>query len=137
VTLPDYEQMLRQAMAKIPHEVTERKRFRIPQAQVSIRGPKTILKNFGQLTAVLRRDARHVSKFLVKQLATAGWVQAGQLIFQGRISPSRIQAKINEYVSQYVMCQACRNPDTRLVRHDRITWLRCEACGSRYPARKL
>lgn len=127
----NYEEMLEKAIKELPKEIKTKQRFEIPQAVCEIVGNKTVLRNFGEILVTLRRDANHLSKFLLKELATAGSVENNTLVFQGRISREIIQRKIEDYVKRFVICKECKNPDTKLVKEDRITIMKCEACGAR------
>jgi translation initiation factor 2 subunit 2 len=132
-----YEEMLKKVMARLPAKVKERKRFEVPRIEASVMGDKTIVGNFKELLSILNRDAQHLAKFLAKQLATASWIQGSRLVLQGRLRSELIQGKFEEYVEKYVLCKECGNPDTKLVKERRITFMRCEACGCRYPVAKL
>lgn len=130
-----YEEMLKRAMEKLPKRVATRDRFEIPQVVCEIHGSKSMVKNFVNISNILRRDQTHLSKFLFKELATAGSVQDGVLIFQGNVSREKLQKKIEEYAKNFVYCKECRSPDTELMKEDRITFLKCEACGAKHPTR--
>lgn len=133
----DYEEMLKKVIEKLPKRVESSGRFKLPQPVCEVSGSKTIFKNFGDMVLVLRRDQRHFSKYLFKELATPGNVQGQTLIFQGRIQLSMLNKKIEDYVKEFVYCKECGEPDTKLAKEDRITFMRCEACGSRKPVRNI
>jgi hypothetical protein len=42
-----------------------------------------------------------------------------------------VNKKLDEYVNRYVICKECKRPDTKLVKEDRISFLKCEACGAK------
>jgi translation initiation factor 2 subunit 2 len=127
----NYEEMLEKAMKELPKEIRIKERFEVPKAVCEVAGNKTVLRNFGEILTILRRDANHLSKFLLKELATAGSIEGNSLVFQGKISREMIQNKIEDYVKKFVICKECKSPDTKLVKEGRITVLKCEACGAR------
>jgi len=129
--------MLKKVIEKLPKRVESSGRFKLPQPACEVSGSKTIFKNFGDMVLVLRRDPRHFSKYLFKELATPGNLQGQTLIFQGRIQLSMLNKKIEDYVKEFVYCKECGEPDTKLAKEDRITFMRCEACGSRKPVRNI
>lgn len=133
MTAEDYKDMLKKAMEEVSERVVTKKRFEIPQAQIEVQGAKTLIKNFKEVSTTLRRSRQHLGTFLLKQLATAGSVQDSGLVLQGVVDGERIQKKIEEYAKEYVYCGKCGKPDTKLVKEGGETFLRCEACGSRYP----
>jgi translation initiation factor 2 subunit 2 len=133
----EYEQLLKAAMEKLPKKDAETKRFEVPQVVAFVQGNKTVIKNFADIVSALRRDERHVSKHLLKQLATPGNVEAGTLILQRKVEQSMVQRKLEDYIREYVYCKVCGEPDTTLVREDRLTFMKCEACGARSPAKEI
>ena len=132
-----YENMLKSAMEKLPKKTAEKKRFEIPKAVSFIQGNKTIIKNFSEIVSLLRRDKRHLSKFLFKQLATPGGIESDSLVLQRKVQYSMLQKKIGDYVKEYVFCKVCGEPDTTLMKEDRITFMKCEACGARSAVREI
>jgi translation initiation factor 2 subunit 2 len=133
----NYEELLNRAMEKLPKNVEKKDRFEVPKIFCEVSGSKTVLKNFGEILAVLRREPSHLAKYLSKGLATSGSVQGNSLIFQGKIYRENLQKKIDDYVKEFVYCKECGKPDTKLAKEGRIYFLVCEACGARHPARSI
>ena len=54
-----------------------------------------------------------------------------------KVSAGQINKKINQYVSEYVLCHnhECRKPDTELIVKKGVTYIKCKACGSEYPVK--
>lgn len=132
-----YEEMLKSAMERLPKKTEEKKRFEIPAVDSFTQGNKTIVKNFGEILLRLRRDDKHLSKFLFKQLATPGNVEGDTLILQRKVENSMIQRKLEDYIKEYVFCKVCGEPDTVLVKEGRITTMKCDACGARSAVREI
>lgn len=130
-----YEEMLERALEKLPKKVEERKRFEMPRVISEVQGSKTILKNLNEILSILRRDVKHFTKFISKELATAASLEGSYLVFQGRISREILQKKVEEYVKEFVLCKECKQPDTKIVKEGRISFLKCEACGAKYSVR--
>lgn len=129
--------MLKRAYERLPKGIEEKERFEIPSVITEIQGNKTLLKNFSEILSVLRRDSKHLSKFLLKELATPGNIQGSFLIFQRKVPREMLQRKIEDYAKEFVYCKECKKPDTKLVKEERIYFLKCEACGAKYPLRKI
>jgi len=130
-----YEELLNKVFELRRKGVEERKRFEIPKAIVERSGQKTILRNFGEIAKIFRRDEKHFAKFLLRELATLGAIKDNALVMNGIVSKEIIQRKIEEYAKLYVICKECGQADTLLVKEGRYWFIRCEACGAKYPAK--
>jgi len=127
----DYQQMLRKAFEKMPKKVDVSDRFKIPEAVCETQGNKTLIKNFGEIANVLRRDVSHLSKYLCKELATPCSMQGNTLVLQTKASKEVIEKKIEDYIKEFVYCKVCGEPDTKIIREGRVMFLKCEACGAK------
>jgi translation initiation factor 2 subunit 2 len=132
-----YDELLDRAIKKLPKVEISKDRFVMPQAAVEHSGSKTIVKNFSEVLLAIRRDPSHLSKFLFRELATSGSIQNQSLVFQGNISKEKLQGKLENYIKEFVFCKECGEPDTKLVKEDRVTFIQCEACGCKYPVRNI
>jgi translation initiation factor 2 subunit 2 len=90
-----------------------------------------MIKNFSQLCEILRREPKHLLKFMTKELATPANFDGTRALFQSRLPQSLMQKKLEQYVREYVICKECGRPDTKLMKDDRIISLKCEACGAK------
>ena len=94
--------------------------------------------NVGQLRDVAKQFNLKISKndflkYLLRELATPGNVDGPRLVLGRKISSSIINGKIERYVNDFVLCPVCKKPDTTLTKEDRITMIKCSACGSKNP----
>lgn len=134
--MEEYLKLLDRAMEKLSQKpVLRKERFEIPRVSVTREGVRTILRNLSQIAKTLNRSEDHIYKYLVKSLGTAGFIDNGRLIFQGKFSEEEIQKEIDEYVKTYVLCKECNAPDTELIKEERVTFLRCLACGAKQPVK--
>ncbi len=129
----NYLALLRKARSSLPDNVHNKERWSLPQPEVIAEGRMTLLRNFAAMVTATRREADHVAKFLLSQVATAGHVDGDRLVFTGKVPPQKIQAVLDDYVETYVRCPECGAPDTHFEKDARVQLLRCEACGSRTP----
>jgi translation initiation factor 2 subunit 2 len=134
--MEDYESLLDRAMENLPETETTDERFVIPEPKIYFEGKTTVLDNFAQIRSVLNRDADHLMKYLTRELGTAGKVEGGKAIFQGKFPVQAIKSNINAYADEYVICSECNRPDTKLVKVDRVLMMRCAACGAHRPVKK-
>ncbi|MEM3139681.1 MAG: translation initiation factor IF-2 subunit beta [Archaeoglobaceae archaeon] len=134
--MEEYLKLLDRAMEKLSQKPILRKdRFEIPKVSVTREGVRTILRNLTPIAKTLNRSEDQIYKYLVKSLGTAGFIDNGRLIFQGKFTEEEIQKEINEYVKIYVLCKECNAPDTELIKEERVTFLRCLACGAKQPVK--
>ncbi len=124
-----YEELLKRAKQNLP--AAQQSRFEMPVAIVNIVKRTTIIKNFADIAKALRREPVHIAKFLFKELALPGVITGGELVLQGKLAPSTINKRLQDYVKEYVLCKECGKPDTNLSREGTITTIKCEACGAR------
>ena len=134
--MKDYEELLDRALVQIPDIVTEKSRFVVPSPKTFSEGRTTIFDNFGDIADVLNRDKDHFLKFLVQELGTAGKIEGGRAVFQGKFPFDIIDSQIDDYVEEYVICSECGMPDTHLIKSGRILMLKCDACGGHRPVKK-
>ncbi len=132
-----YEELLEKAMKELPTEIVRRERFEIPRVSVQREGSRTIIKNFSSVAKAINRSEEHLYKYIVKSLGTAGFIEAGRVILQGKFTESEIQKEINDYVKTYVLCKECQSPDTEFVREERVLFVKCLACGAKHPVRNI
>lgn len=128
----EYAEMLESAYANMPDSFYEAERFEIPKVRGHIEGNKTVISNIHEIISILGREENHLMKFLLKELATPGDIKNGKLIFKSKIPASTINEKIKRYAKQYVLCNECGKPDTKLVKEKDLTYLKCMACGAKY-----
>lgn len=132
-----YEQMLKEAEKKISRDMSKGSRLEIPSPNVIIQGNKTFITNFIDITNSIRRDPKHLAKFLFRELAKAGHIDNNRLILQGKVMKSLVQNKIDSYMKEFVLCKECNRPDTLIVKEGRLIFLKCEACGAKQPLRRI
>ena len=135
--MKEYEKLLERCMCRIPRECKDGARFVMPKVDVLIQGAKTIFVNFNDVAGCLRRDPKHMLKFFLKELATSSEEHDRKVVFQGRFPGPLMNRKLEQYAKDYVLCPNCSKPDTKLLKVDRLEFLKCEACGTKQAVKKL
>ena len=125
-----YEDMLNEAYENVPSDKSHKKRFKIPEVEVTVQGKKTIIHNFRKIAKNFGRDPNHLLKFLSKELATNGNLYGEKVIFKGNFTEIKINSKIKEYADKFVLCPKCESPDTKIIERNGQKYVRCEACGA-------
>ena len=129
----EYEKLLERAEKNLPQKIERKERFEIPKVAGRIEGNKTIITNFSQIVSILHIDQNHILKYLQRELATPGFIDKQRLILGRKLSPSLINDKIKKYAEDFVICPVCKKPDTRILKEEKISILKCTACGAKSP----
>jgi len=131
----EYERLLDEAYAEVKQSNSSSERFEIPSIEGHIEGKKTILTNFFQIASHIRRNPEHFQKFMLKELAASGQREGDRLVLNIKVPSGKINQKIEQYVKEFVLCKECGKPDTELVKEDRLTFIKCLACGAKHSVR--
>jgi len=138
IDINDYEKLLEKAYSELPEKRVTKERLEIPMPETLVQGNKTLIKNFEAITNKLRRDPRHVGKYLAKELATSFSIEGGKLVLNSKLSDKLINEKLKSYMEIYLYCKQCKLPDTRLEEVERGVYIMvCEACGARSAVPKV
>jgi len=135
VGLMSYEELLEEAYCSVKSSC-ECGRFEVLKVRGCHEGTRTVISNFCQVVSCLRRDPRHLMKFLGKELASFVEMRGDRLILSRKLSSKEINEKIERYVKRFVLCPKCGKPDTELEVGAK-TFLRCLACGERYEVQQI
>ena len=133
--MENYEKLLERAKANLPEIKQTTERLELPKVTGHIQGNKTVISNFSMIAKTLNRDQNHLLKYLLRELASPGSIDGPRLILGRKISSSLINAKIEQYTNEFVLCPVCKKPDTVLKKEERITMMKCTACGAKNPVR--
>ncbi len=131
----NYEQLLEQAKAKLPEVKKQTERFEIPTVAGHIQGNKTVITNFAQICDTLRRPQEQLLKYFQRELATPASIDGPRLVLGRKLSSSLINEKIARFCNDFVLCKECHKPDTQLIKEERVTFMKCTACGAKHPTK--
>jgi len=131
----EYEKMLEQAYEKVKQVDAHTGRFEVPKIQGHFEGRKTILTNFFQIASHIRRKPEHFQKFMLRELAASGQKEEDRLVLNIKVPSAKINQKIEQYLKEFVLCRECRKPDTELIKEDRLSFVKCLACGAKHSVR--
>lgn len=129
----NYEELLKKARKTMPKDTSKNKRFDVPKVKGHVQGNKTVISNFCQLCDVFCRKESHVLKFLQRELATPASLDGPRLVLGRKINSDLINEKIQRYVKEFVVCKECGKPDTKLMKEGNVIYVKCTACGAKYP----
>jgi translation initiation factor 2 subunit 2 len=135
--MKDYNQMLEEALEKLPEETKSDVRLEIPKPEVVVSGSQTYINNFIEIANIIRRKPEHILKFLSKELASPAHIEGNRAAFQGKLFSTLIEKKLESYYKEFLYCPECKKPDTQIIKQDRAALLKCEACGAKTPVRSI
>lgn len=128
----DYEALLAKAHKELPEQTEKGERFEIPKIKGHLQGNKTIISNLPQIASVLGRKVELVVKYIEKQLATKALIQKNFVIFNTKLSATKLNERIQQFADQFVICKECWRPDTKLSKDSGVYFIHCSACGAKY-----
>ncbi len=131
--MSSYEALLERARAKLPPVQTGGERFQVPEPDIMTDGKNTVIRNFQEITGVLRREPEHVIGFLAREFGCPGVLDLPRGVLKSRLTKEQIGQRVRDYTAKYVICSECKRPDTHLKKEGRLTLLVCEACGAQRP----
>jgi translation initiation factor 2 subunit 2 len=129
----EYEQLLKKAYGEVKVVEHSGERFEVPKVEGQVAGNLTYIINIFQIASYLRRDVNHLAKFLQKELAVPGKLEASRLCFKGRLNSGIVNEKIVKYAKEFVICPVCGKPDTEVISEKGIKYKHCLACGAKSP----
>lgn len=137
--MDDYDKLLERARTQVPEDAFKRsgERFKVPDVQLIVQGNRSLWQNFQDIINVLNRPGREVLKFVSGQLGTAGTMEGGTAIFNGKFNAELVDDLVSRYIDSYVICPVCTRPDTEIVKDAHAYYLSCSACGARTAIRPV
>lgn len=132
----DYNSLLTRARSKV-RAVAVEERLKIPEPETSILGKTTTIRNFGDIAGVIRRDPKHLAKFLFRELAIPGTIEENRLVLQRAFDRELISKALKSYYSEFLYCKECGKADTNITKKEDLLFLKCEACGAERSIKKI
>lgn len=134
MTKAEYEKLLKNIQDKVSQTKTgSTSRFELPKVDIMWQGNRTFFRNFSEFPKILRRDPEKLLQYLSKEFATPAQFGGDKAVFVGKKDPHEFTIRLNRYLKEYVECPTCKSPDTRVEKENRVTSLKCEACGAKSP----
>ena len=131
----NYDELLNDLYSKLPEKKTGTgERFEIPVLDSTLEGVKTVVKNFADVCAKIRREPKDVARSLSKEFAMPTEVQGTRLMLSGKLNNKMLNDKFVEYCKGTIVCKQCGKPDTHFTTEGRFRMVVCEACGAKNPA---
>jgi translation initiation factor 5 len=109
----------------------------MPQLETKVEGKgngiKTVINNMSDIAKSLKRSPTYLMKYISYKLGTQTRFDTRneRYIVNGNHDPRKLQDLLDGFISSFVLCQECDNPETSLVvkAKRRIILQKCNACG--------
>lgn len=105
-------------------------RYKMPSLEITKECNKTVLLNLGVIAKSLCRDPFHIIKYLGMTLGCTQISDRNKFMLNGLFESQRLQTLIFDYIDLFVLCETCRNPETKYVMEDSVLKKKCNSCGS-------
>jgi translation initiation factor 2 subunit 2 len=137
--MDDYDKLLDRARSQVPEDAFKKsgERFQVPDVQLIVQGNRSIWQNFQEIINILNRPGKEVLKFVSGQLGTAGNMEGGNALFNGKFNTEQVNEVLNRYIDSYVICPVCTRPDTDIEKSRNVYLLVCSACGAQTAIRPV
>lgn len=106
-------------------------RYKMPSVAITNDPSKTVLLNLDAISKAVYRNPAHILKFLSINFGCT-CVFTPKYALNGSFDIQKVQAGIYDFVDIFVLCKACRNPETKFVFED-VLKRSCNSCGSVIP----
>ncbi len=113
-------------------------RYKMPRLVSKIEGKgngiKTVVSNMVDIAKALNRPPSYVTKFFGSEVGslTVCDEKAARYIVNGAHEAEKLQNILDAFISKFVLCTSCENPETDLsVSRDGTIYRNCKACGHR------
>lgn len=112
-------------------------RYKMEKLQSKIEGKgngiKTVIVNLSSVAQSLARPGAYVIKYFGFELGaqTNSNPADDRWIINGAHEASKLQDYLNGFITKFVLCKECKNPETDVVIKDGHIVLDCKACGKR------
>ncbi|KAF1987957.1 putative eukaryotic translation initiation factor 5 [Aulographum hederae CBS 113979] len=126
------------ATINIPRSVSDPfYRYKMERLQSKIEGKgngiKTVIVNLSSVAQSLARPPSYVIKYFGFELGAQTNINPNddRWIINGAHEASKLQDYLDGFISRFVLCKKCRNPETDVQIKDGSITLDCKACGER------
>jgi len=127
--MKSYEEMLEEALKKLPEVVISSDRYALPEIEVRYEKNKTYILNIKEILFKIKRDEKDFKGDFSRIIGIPVKFEKNYMVINGVINKEVLKKKLEEYVKNFVICEVCGKPETRIVIENGIKYLKCDACG--------
>ena len=114
-------------------------RYKMPKLEAKIEGKgngiKTVVPNMTNIARALTRPPIYPTKYFGIELGAQVSCEEknSRFIVNGAHDAAKLQELLDGFIDKFVLCGACKNPETKLIVSKRDIQRKCGACGKRTP----
>jgi translation initiation factor 5 len=118
------------------HDDDQFYRYKMPAIELHVEGKgngvKTRVMNIDAIAHALNRSSTMIMKYFAIFLGTS--VQKSDIgyMLRGNHTSEALSQYLNTFITGYVLCQKCTNPETTLKVRKTCIQSTCKACGNKY-----
>ncbi|EPE03528.1 eukaryotic translation initiation factor 5 [Ophiostoma piceae UAMH 11346] len=112
-------------------------RYKMERLQTKIEGKgngiKTVIPNLSNVAQQLARPGAYLIKYFGFELGAQTNIDPpdDRWIINGAHESAKLQDYLDGFISKFVLCKKCKNPETVVQIKEGRIWLDCKACGQR------
>ncbi|KAI8074648.1 domain found in IF2B/IF5-domain-containing protein [Gongronella butleri] len=112
-------------------------RYKMPRLISKVEGKgngiKTVVPNMVEIARALSRPPSYPTKFFGCELGAQVKCddKNERYIVNGEHDADKLQNILDGFISKFVLCSSCRNPETDIIIKNDDIWMDCKACGAR------
>jgi len=127
--MKSYEEMLEEALKKLPEISLSSDRYALTQIEVKYEKNKTFILNIKEILFKIKRSEKEFKGDFSRIIGIPTKFEKNSLVINGVINKEILKKKLEEYVKIFVICEVCGKPETRVIIEDNVKYLKCDACG--------
>ncbi|KAI9353632.1 domain found in IF2B/IF5-domain-containing protein [Obelidium mucronatum] len=115
-------------------------RYKMPKIVSKIEGKgngiKTVIPNMADVSKALSRPPAYATKYFGIELGAQTKVEekTDRYIVNGAHDANKLQQVLDGFITKFVLCPSCKNPETDLIiQKDETITRNCNACGANLP----
>ncbi|KAM9998685.1 hypothetical protein ACTFIY_008332 [Dictyostelium cf. discoideum] len=92
-------------------------------------GIKTVIVNLPNIARDLDRQPEYITKFFEIEFNAKSNIENEKYSINGQYTVERLASALDKFISKFVLCSFCKNPETKFVIKKGVIEFKCAACG--------
>ncbi|KAK5580122.1 hypothetical protein RB653_000135 [Dictyostelium firmibasis] len=92
-------------------------------------GIKTVIVNLPNIARDLDRQPEYITKFFEIEFNAKSNIENEKYSINGQYTVERLASALDKFISKFILCSFCKNPETKFVIKKGVIEFKCAACG--------